>query len=132
MKYNLVDSSGWIEYFTEGKNADFFAPLIENPSHLIVPTASVHEVFKFILRKSTESMALRSIECMLQGRVVDLTLELSLDAARLGVLHKLPMADSMMLATARYYQATLWTQDADFKGLAEVHYIEKSNVKPLP
>jgi predicted nucleic acid-binding protein len=120
---NVVDSSGWLEYFADGKNAGFFAPAIEDPARLIVPTLSLHEVFKRVLQQRGDPPALQAIALMHQGRVVDLDATLALAAARLGVAERLPLADSVMLATARAFQATLWTQDADFEGRAGVRYV---------
>ena len=127
MKKNVVDSSGWLEYFADADNATFFAPAIENTKDLIVPSISILEVFKHILRQYSEKQAFASIECMLQGTLVDLNLEISLNAAKLGVLHKIPLADSIILATGLTYEATIWSQDADFKGLPNVKYINKKS-----
>ena len=123
---NVVDSSAWLEYFADGPNADAFAPAIENLAELIVPTISVYEVFKRVLQQRSESDALQAIALTQQGQVIDLSMTLALDAARLSVLEKLPMADSIMLATARAWGATLWTQDADFDGRTGVQYRPKS------
>lgn len=125
MKKNVVDSSGWLEYFADAANAEFFSPAIENTKDLIVPSISLLEVFKHVLRQRGEQQAFESIECMLQGTVVELTIELSLNAAKLGVQYKIPLADSIILATALAQDATVWTQDADFKGLPQVKYIHK-------
>ena len=125
MKNNVVDSSGWLEYFADGRNASFFAPSIENVKHLIVPSISILEVFKHVLRHRSEKQAFECIECMLQGTVIDLDIEISLSAAKLGVQHKIPLADSIILATGLAHQATVWTQDADFEGIPFVKYIKK-------
>lgn len=125
MKKNVVDSSGWLEYFADANNAHFFAQAIENTKDLIVPSISIFEVFKHILRQRSEKQAFESIECMLQGTVVNLDIEISLNAAKLGVMHKIPLADSIILATGLSFEATIWSQDADFKGLPNVKYIRK-------
>jgi predicted nucleic acid-binding protein len=122
---NIVDSSGWLEYFADGPNADFFAPAIENISELVVPTISIYEVFKRVLQQRGEGDALQAIAVLMQGDVVGLSMELALDAAKISTEHGLPMADSIMLATTRAYNATLWTQDADFEGLEGVRYVGK-------
>lgn len=119
---NVVDSSGWLEYLADGPNAAFFAPAIERSADLLVPTLSIFEVFKRVLGQSDESQALQSIALMHQGQVIDLTASLALDAARLSRSARLPMADSIMLATARAHGATLWTQDSDFEGMADVRF----------
>ena len=112
---NVVDSSGWLEYFADESNADFFAPAIEAVSELVVPSLSLYEVFKRILQQKTEDEALRAVAVMMKGSVVNLTSSVALSAALLSVKHNLPMADSIMLATAQVFEATLWTQDADFR-----------------
>lgn len=122
---NVVDSSGWLEYLTEGPNADVFAPAIEDPEHLVVPALSVLEVFKWVLREHGEDAALQAAALMQQGHVVELDVALAVRAAKLGVDHKLPLADSVILATAQAFGAMLWTQDADFDGLAGVNYTPK-------
>ncbi len=122
---NVVDSSGWLEYFADGPNAEFFAPAIEEVSELIVPTISLYEVFKRVLQQRGEGQALQAVAVMMEGRVVELTVEIALEAARLSVAEGLPMADSVMLATARVHGAELWTQDADFEGKRGVRYIAK-------
>ena len=119
---NLVDSSGWLEYFADGPNASFFAESIEHPDELIVPTISIYEVFKVVLRQRTESEALRAIAFMQEGRVTDLTTSIALHAAHLSSVTGLPMADSIILATARDRDALVWTQDADFEGLDGVRF----------
>ncbi len=119
---NVVDSSGWLEYFADGRNAAFFAPAIEDTRNLIVPTLSILEVFKRVLQQRGENSALQAAALMQQGRVVDLDSTLALAAAKLGHSLKLPLADSVMLATARAHRAVLWTQDADFENVEGVKY----------
>ncbi len=120
---NVVDSSGWLEYFADGPNAGFFTAAIEKPVDLVVPTISVYEVFKRVLQQRDHGAALQVIAVMRQGKVVDLSEALAVSAARLSVRHGLPMADSIMLATAQAANATLWTQDADFVGVPDVRYV---------
>jgi predicted nucleic acid-binding protein len=122
---NVVDSSAWLEYFADTENAKHFARPIQDVAQLIVPTISVLEVFKRILQQRGENEALQAIAFMHQGTVVDLDAELALSAARLGQELKLPLADSVMLATARRHDAVLWTQDADFEGIKGVKYFPK-------
>ena len=119
---NVVDSSGWLEYFADGPSASFFAPAIEDATDLIVPTLSLYEVFKRVLQQRGESAALSAIAVMQQAEVVELTAPLALSAATISVQHKLPLADSVMYATARAFDATLWTQDADFEKLPHVRF----------
>ena len=119
---NVVDSSGWLEYLAAGPNAAFFAPAVEATAELLVPTLSIYEVFKRVLIQRDESLALQAIALMHQGRLIDLNAALAIDAARLSRSAGLPMADSIMLATARAHGATLWTQDADFARIPDVRY----------
>lgn len=119
---NVVDSSGWLEYFSEGQNASFFAPAIEKVNVLIVPVITLYEVFKKVLQQKDEQFALQAVACMQGGQVVDVTPPVSLMAARLSLEYNLPMADALILTTARSYKATLWTQDADFKNIPGVRF----------
>jgi predicted nucleic acid-binding protein len=123
---NVVDSSGWLEYVAGGANAGVFAPAIEATRDLVVPTLSVYEVFKRMLQQRGEGAALQVVAVMQQGRVVDLSSSLALQAARLSIDLQLPMADSVMLAHARAFGATLWTQDQDFKSVAGVRYVARA------
>jgi predicted nucleic acid-binding protein len=122
---NIVDSSGWLEYFADGPHADFFAPAIEKPEELLVPSLSLYEVFKRVLQQRDEGEALRAVAFMQQGIVVDFDSRTALSAAKISVDFGLPMADSIMLATASQHEATFWTQDADFEEIEGVRYIEK-------
>jgi predicted nucleic acid-binding protein len=123
---NVVDSSGWLEYFVDDPNADFFAPAIEDEANLVVPTISIYEVFKRTLAERGKDQALEAIALMYGGQVVDLTRELALTAAQISVERKLPMADSIILATANSHNATLWTQDEHFEDIEGVKFIKKS------
>ena len=121
---NVIDSSGWLEYFIGGKNANFFAPVIEDTANVIVPTISIFEVFKRTLIDKSREDALEAVAMMYDGRIVDLDREIALIAAELSFKLKLPMADSIILATARANDAILWTQDEHFKGLVGVKYVK--------
>ena len=122
---NVVDSSGWLEYFADAPNAEHFATPILDTEHLLVPAISILEVFKRVCQQRDENAALAAVALMHQGTVVDLDGELALAAAKLGIDHKLPLADSVILASARRYDATLWTQVSDFQGLEGVRYFAK-------
>ena len=122
---NVVDSSGWLEYFADGENTDFFASAIEDAESLVVPSICVYEVFKRVHQQRGENSALQAIAQLHQGLIVELTASLALQAAQLSLESGLPMADSVILATARTYQANLWTQDAHFDGLDGVRYVLK-------
>lgn len=119
---NVVDSSAWLEYFADGPNAQFFAPAILKKAELIVCVISVFEVFKRVLQQRGENAALQAASLLQDGRVVEITTPLALTAARLSQTLKLPMADSLILATAKAFDALLWTQDADFEGMSNIKY----------
>lgn len=124
---NVVDSSGWIEYFADGLNVDFFASVVEDTGSLVVPSITLYEVFKRLLvEPAGEGAALEVVAAMQQGLVVALSPELALAAAKISSETKLPMADSVILATAREHDATLWTQDSDFEGVEDVNYVKKA------
>lgn len=122
---NVIDSSGWLEYFISGENASFFAPPIQDVANVVVPTISIFEVFKRTLMEKGRTDALEAVAIMYDGNVIDLDREIALIAADLSIELKLPMADSIILATARAHNATLWTQDEHFKGIEGVKYVEK-------
>ncbi len=122
---NVVDSSGWIEYFVNGRNANFFNSPIRDTDNLLVPTICLYEVFKRILLELGEDEALQVTGIMSLGTIVELNRDIAIHAANISLELKLAMADSIILATARVNNATLWTQDEHFKGLEGVKYIEK-------
>ena len=119
---NLVDSSAWLEYFAAGPNAAFFAPVIEKTSELIVPTIIVFEVYKRVRQQRDRHAALQAVATLRSGRIVDLTLTLAIHAAAISHSEKLPLADSIILATARAENAVIWTQDSDFERIAGVKF----------
>lgn len=119
---NVVDSSGWIEYLSAGPNAAFFGEPIESDEPLVVPSLSLVEVYRHVLRHVGREEALHVVVAMRRGVVVDLDDRLALEAAELSVEAKLALADSIMLATARAHDAAFWTQDADFEGMQGVRY----------
>lgn len=122
---NVVDSSGWLEFFADGPNARIFAEPLEQTDLLLVPSVCLYEVFKIVLRQRGEAAALQAAALMRQGLVVELTERVALLAAELSLQEELPMADSIILATARLHDARIWTQDSDFKGLKNVTYVAK-------
>ena len=119
---NVVDSSGWLEYLADAGNSEFFRAAIEDTESLLVPSLSIYEVFKRVSQQRSEDEALRAIALMQQARVVDLTAHLAMASARLSLFERLPLADSVILATARAFDATLWTQDSDFAEIEGVAY----------
>jgi toxin FitB len=120
---NVVDSSGWLEYFAAGPNAAFFSSALEDVSDLVVPSVSIYEVFKRVLQQRGEGPALQAVALMQQGTVLDLGASSALAAARLSVEAGLPMADAIILSAARSAGATFWTQDAHFEGMEGVRYV---------
>ena len=124
---NVVDSSAWLEYFADGPNASYFAPAIEDVERLIVPSLCLCEVFKRVLAQRGEGAALQAVALMQQGTVADLDAATAIAAAKIGHERRLALADSIVLATARYREATLWTQDADFEGMDDVKYRKRAS-----
>ncbi len=122
---NLVDASAWLEYFADGPNTKHFAPLVKNPDQLVVPSITLYEVCKVVLRESDENNALQACAAMQKGNVVTLDAKLAIAASKLSLLHRLPIADAVILATAREHGAILWAQDAHFKEIAGVRYFAK-------
>ena len=124
---NIVDSSGWLEYFAGGPNSVHFSLPLRETSSLIVPVITIYEVFKVVLREAGEDEALQSIAAMQKGKIVDLTISLSMSAAKLGMQYDLPMADSIIFATAKKHQCTIWTQDTHFENLPGVKFFPKAS-----
>jgi predicted nucleic acid-binding protein len=122
---NVVDTSGWLEYFADGSTADFFAAAIHEEAQLIVPTICMFEAFKKLSLQRGKDAALQAMGALYRRQITPLSDEVALQAALLSMEHKLPLADSVILATARSRQATLWTQDEHFNGLPGVKYVEK-------
>jgi predicted nucleic acid-binding protein len=122
---NIVDSSGWLAYFADEPNAKYFLAPLRDTASLVVPTVTIYEVFKVVLRESSENEALQAAVAMRKGTVVDLTASLAIAASKISLAHNLPMADSIILATAKEFGATIWTQDSDFKNMASVKYFRK-------
>ena len=122
---NIVDSSGWLEYFVGGPNAKRFGAPLKDSASLVVPVITIYEVFKIVLRQRGENEALQAVAAMQKGAVCDLTVNIAISASQISLQHNLPMADSIILATAQHHDATIWTQDADFKGLPKVKYFPK-------
>ena len=119
---NVVDSSAWLEYFADGPNAGEFAEPIADTERLLVPGITLFEVFKRVRLQRDPAAALYAVAQMMRGRVVNLDAELAVAAAALSAETGLAMADSIVLATARGADATLWTQDSDFEGMEDVEY----------
>lgn len=122
---NIVDSSGWLAYFADEPNAKHFHPPLSDSDLLVVPVITIYEVFKVILRESSENEALQAVVAMQKGKVVDLSTQLAIAASRLSLEHQLPMADSIILAIAQEFKAIIWTQDSDFKNISKVKYFPK-------
>lgn len=122
---NIVDSSGWLAYFADEPNAKHFLTPLSNPDLLVVPTVTIYEVFKVILRESSENEALQAVVAMQKGAVVDLNASLAVVASKMSLEHNLPMADSIIPATAQAFEAVLWTQNSDFKRISNVKYFPK-------
>ena len=124
---NVVDSSAWLAYLADERAAVQFAAAIEDTANLVVPAICILEVFKIVARQRSETDARQAAALMLQGTVVDLDAAIAMSAARIGLAHNLPLADSVVYATAQQTGAVLWTQDDDFTGLPDVRYVPKSD-----
>jgi predicted nucleic acid-binding protein len=122
---NIVDSSGWLAYFADEPNAEHFLAPLSDSALLVVPTVTIYEVFQVILRESGENEALQAVVAMQKGIVVDMNTPLAIAASKLSLERNLPMADSIILATAQAFKAILWTQDSDFENISNVKYFPK-------
>jgi predicted nucleic acid-binding protein len=122
---NIIDSSGWLEYFSDGPNAEHYLPPLNDTASLVVPVITIYEVFKVVLRESRENEALQAVAAMQKGKIIDLTINISMNASKLSLQHNLPMADSIILATAQAYKCIIWTQDSDFQDIEGVNYFSK-------
>jgi toxin FitB len=122
---NLVDSSGWLEYFTDGKNAKHFAPVIQDLENLVVSTINLYEIYKKIIQQRDENNAIQAIAIMQQVEILEVTAQIAIDGAKISIENEIPMADSFIIATARSVGAKIWTQDYDFKGLENVMFFKK-------
>ena len=122
---NIVDSSGWLSYFADEPSAEHFIMPLQDIESLIVPSITIYEVSKVVLRESGENEALQAVAAMQKGSVVELTTRLAISASIISLQYRLPMADSIILATARDCNATIWTQDIHFKNMPGVNYFQK-------
>ena len=122
---HIVDTSGWLEYFADSPQARHFAAAVEDTEHLLVPAVIVHEVFKKVALAFDENRALQAIGQLKQGRVVNVDEAIAIYAGKLSLEKKLPMADALIYATAVLHDATVYTQDAHFEGLAQVRYFRR-------
>ena len=119
---NIIDSSGWLEYFSDGPKAENYVSPLRDISSLIVPVITIYEVFKVVLRETTENEALQAVAAMQKGNVIDLTINIAINASKLSLKLNLLMADSIIMATARAYECVVWTQDSDFRNIKGVNY----------
>lgn len=124
----VIDSSGWLEFLTDGPVADEYAKYLRKTAEVVTPTIVIYEVYKRAKRVLGEEEAIDAVAAMQKTQVVPLTDELALIAADLSLLHKLPMADAIVLATAQAHDADVVTSDGDFKDLPRVNYIPNKNL----
>lgn len=122
---NVVDSSGWIEFFLAGPNGPIFKPVIEQRNQLLVPVIALYEVHKILSRKMPADVVASCLNVMRLGRVLDLTDRRAIAAADIALRHRLAMADAVMYAMALEHKATFWTQDVDYLGLPGVNFFPK-------
>jgi len=123
---NVVDSSGWIEFFLAGVNGPVFKPVIEHRDELLVPVIALYEVHKILSRKLPAKTVLAALNVMRLGRVLELTDRRAIAAADIALRHHLAMADAIMYSLALEHNATFWTQDVDYQGLPSVHWFPKT------
>ena len=122
---NIVDSSGWLSFFADEPSSKHFQLPLQDTESLIVPSITIYEVSKVVLRESGEDKALQAVAAMQTGSVVTLTTRLAISASRISLQYRLPMADSIILATAQDCNATIWTQDIHFENIPGAHYFQK-------
>ena len=122
---NIIDSSGWLEYFSDGPSAHFFLEPLNDAASLIVPVITIYEVFKVVLREATENDALQAVAAMQKGKLVNLDPYIAMNASKLSLQYDIPMADSIILATSQAHKCVLWTQDSDFQNIENVKYFPK-------
>ena len=121
----VVDSSGWIEFFTDGRLADDYASRLRKLSTIVTPVIVIYEVYKRLKRELSEDDAVTAVSAMQRSQVVAIDQEIALTAADLSLEHGLAMADALVLATARKFNAELVTSDRDFDGMTGVTYLPK-------
>jgi predicted nucleic acid-binding protein len=124
----IIDTSGWLEYFTGGLNSDFFSTAIKKDANIIIPTIILYELWKKISREKGEDKAIELVAQLKRYEIVPLDENLSISAAKISNKYGIPMADSIIYATLKKYNATLWTQDSDFKDFENIKYIEKKDI----
>ena len=125
---NVVDSSGWVEYFQDSPRADLFAMAIEQRDRLLVPTIALFEVHKVLSRSLAADLVDRCLDVMRLGRVLDFTDRRAIAASKISRQHRLALADAAMYSMALEHGATFWTQDIDYDGLSSVRYFAKPSV----
>ena len=123
---NIVDSSCWLEYLMGTEIGATVAPVIENPDELVIPTITMYEVYKKLLGEKDEEYALNVVSYMQTGKVIELNSGLSLFAAQISRKYKLPMADSIILATSLHYSAVIFSCDKHFKDIPDIRYFPKT------
>ena len=121
----VIDSSGWIEFFTDGPLADEYASRLRKLSAIVTPVIVIYEVYKRLKRELSEDDAVIAVSAMQRSQVIPIDQEIALTAADLSLEHRLAMADALVLATARKFQAELVTSGRDFERVAGVTYLPK-------
>ena len=122
---NVVDSSGWVEYFQDSRRADLFALAIEQRDQLLVPVIALYEVHKILSRQMPPEVVEKFLDVMRRGQVLELTDKRAIAASTASSQHGLAMADAAMYSMAQEFKATFWTQDVDYQALAGVKFFAK-------
>ncbi|HET6496274.1 MAG TPA: type II toxin-antitoxin system VapC family toxin [Thermoleophilia bacterium] len=120
----VVDSCGWLEHFAGTSHGELYDEALRDPRELLVPAVCLAEVFRTMAREAGEPAALDAVGVMSQATVVALDADAAVEAARAGLAHRLPLADSIIYAAARRAGATVWTHDAHFRDLPGVRFVE--------
>lgn len=123
---NVVDSSGWIEFFNGSKSGLRFKPIIADTDHLLVPVIALYEVRHVLSRSLPEAVVNECLDVMRMGRVLELTDKRAIAAAEVAQRYRLAMADAVMYSMALEFDATFWTQDVDYQDLPKVEYLPKT------
>jgi predicted nucleic acid-binding protein len=121
----IVDSCGWLEWFTDGKLANKYQKYLADQENLLVPAIILYEVYKILKREVDEEKALLAVGYMKNSPVIPLDEILALSAADIALQESLAMADAIIVATSQLYNCTIISSDSDLKNQPNVNFIEK-------
>lgn len=121
----IVDSCGWLEWFTDGKLANQFKKYLASPGNILMPAIILYEVYKILKREVGEEKALLAAGYMKNSTVIPLDGTIALVAADIALQEQLAMADAIIVATSRAYNCKIISSDVDLKEQSNVYYIPK-------